>query len=174
MEQQALIPEFEQVATEAPPTVPNDGNGRPKGTRNRKHKLLQAIAQKHSPEILMRVVQAALDGDMLACKMIFDRTWPKPRTAPLTLDLPPTATPADIRAAMHKLLEQVASGELTTDDGAALISMMKDMLAAHVIDARILPEAAAVQTVDVRQTFADRLARVIEARRQTETPAEQP
>jgi hypothetical protein len=169
MEQQTLDPEFEAIETPAPASeAPNDGNGRPRGARNRKHRALERVARSEAIPLLQTVINAAKNGDMMAAKIILDRVWPKPRTAPITLDLPATSTPADIRSAMHELLARVAQGELTTDDGAALIGMMKDMLAAHVIDARILPETAAVQTVDVRQTFADRLARVIEARRQTE------
>lgn len=132
-EQQALIPEIIGSDDER---KPNDGNGRPKGARARKHKLLEAIARNNSVALLETVIAAAMNGDMIAAKIVFDRIWPKPRTAPVAIpDMPATNSPADIRKAMHDMLARVTSGEITSDDGAAVVAMMRDILQAHSIQA---------------------------------------
>ncbi len=150
-------------------TAPNNGKGRPKGARNRRHRALERVAQSEAIPLLQTVINAAKSGDMMAAKIILDRVWPRPRSAPINVDMPPTETPSDIRAAMHDLLSRVARGELTTEDGQALIAMMTDMLRAHSFEQN-LPDANAGVTIDVRGTFAERLARVIEARQKSLEP----
>ena len=163
MQQANLIEGFEPTPNQAP--VPNAGNGRPKGARNRKHRALEAAARSRALPLLTKVILAAENGDMQAAKIIFDRIWPKPRTAPIQCELPKTETPADVRLAMMEVIQRVSRGELTADDGAALVSMMRDILDAHSI--KTLSSADdddSANIGDVREIFAKRLGRIIEAR----------
>src|SRR5262245_53633298 len=112
----------------------------------------------------MKIIQAAENGDMAAAKIILDRIWPKPRTAPMTCELPPTSTPAEVRAAMLEVIQRVSRGEITSDDGAAMVSMMRDILDAHSIKT-LSPESDNQSLAgDVKQLFQERLTRIIEAR----------
>src|SRR5262245_59123641 len=134
MEQQALIPE---VVADAPidrlgrhnPGLPNGANGRPRGALARERgifQLMKKVSTSYAVELCEKLIGEALAGDMLAMRIIMARIWPRPRTAPVQIDMPATETPADLRAAMHELLKRVTSGEITTDDGQALVSMMMD------------------------------------------------
>jgi hypothetical protein len=171
-DQEALFPEVLAPVREA--AKPNDGNGRPRGSRNHKHKILQRIAQAHAVPLIESVIAAAEAGDMLAAKIVLDRIWPRPRTAPITIDLPETATPAELKTAMHQVLGRIASGELTTDDGAALVATMKDIITAYALDARA-PAASApgllVAGEDAREVLAAKVARLLAARDQAPEPA---
>jgi hypothetical protein len=149
---------------QAPPAAPNAGNGRPKGARNRKHRALEQAARSRALPLLAKVITAAENGDMMAAKIIFDRIWPKPRTAPMVCDLPKTETAADVRTAMLEVLQRVSTGEITSDDGAALVRMMRDILDAHSIKT-LAPEAdQELLDGDIREQFAQKLGRIIEAR----------
>lgn len=155
-------PDSEQRSEPAP--APNKGNGRPRGARNHKHKALEAAARSRALPLLLKIIEAAEQGDMMAAKIVMDRVWPKPRTAPITLELPKTETPADVRAAMLEIIQRVARGEVTSDDGAAIVRMMKDILDAHSIKT-LSPESDNESlSGDARQIFSERLARIIEAR----------
>jgi hypothetical protein len=151
--------------------APNAGNGRPKGVRNRKHAALEAAARSRALPLLLKVIEQAEAGDMMAAKIVLDRVWPKPRTAPITLELPATETPADVRAAMMEIIQRVSRGEVTTDDGAALVAMMKDILDAHSIKTLSPDSDNQSLSGDAKQIFSDRLARIIETRA---TPVEDP
>lgn len=163
MEQQPLLPEA---------VAPNGGNGRPKGAKNLKHRALERAARSESLPIVQKLCQMARDGDVLAARVILDRVWPRPRTAPFSVELPPTRTPAEVRAAMHLLLDRVASGEIAPDDGQALVAMMRDTLQAHNIQT-MSPVTVNIdaRSADARQLLAERLAKVVEQRRAPEGDA---
>jgi len=108
---------------------------------------------------------AAIAGDMTAAKIILDRVWPRPRTAPIAVDLPVTETPADIRDAMTQLLKQTFKGEITTDDGQAIMSMLKDQLAAHSIRT-VEGSAEPAQAIDAREALFLKLKTAIERRQE--------
>jgi hypothetical protein len=145
--------------------APNGGNGRPRGARNLKHRTLERAARSHSLPIVMKMIEQALEGDTIAAKIILDRTWPRPRMMPLELRLPETKTPAELRAAMHDLLAKIASGTIAPDQGAAFMSVMRDVLESHRIQTFDPSTAVAVETTNARNLLADKLAKAIEARK---------
>lgn len=166
MEQEPLIPEvLETPRLGASGPAPNNGNGRPRGARNLKHRALERAARSESLPIVRKVIAQALDGDMYAARLILDRIWPRPRTAPIQFELAPTKTPAEIRQAMHELLGKIARGDIAPDEGAAISAIMRDVLDAHRIQTFDLGATVEVQQSSARDQLADRLARAIEERR---------
>ena len=160
MEQATFIDGFEPADSKViPPNV-----GRPAGARNKKHRELEKYARSRSMELLAKICDAAEKGDMAAAKIIMDRVWPRPRTAPMSCDLPKTETPADVRGAMLDVLQRVSRGEITSDDGAALVSMMRDVLDAHSIRTLSGDDDKTAIAGDVRELVQKRLGRIIEAR----------
>jgi hypothetical protein len=147
-----------------PNQAPNNGNGRPKGARNRKHRELELYARSRSMRLLEKIITAAEAGDMMAAKIIMDRVWPKPRTAPIACELPKTETPADVRAAMLDVIQRVSRGEITSEDGAALVAMMRDVLDAHSIKTLSPESDNDALTGDVRAIFQEKITKIIEAR----------
>src|SRR5262245_7885714 len=157
-----LPPEPERVRLDSrgrPIRPINGGIGRPHGVRAKKYVLMEKIADNNRVELVETVIGAALRGDMIAMKLILDRIGPRPRSLPLAIELPPTSTPVEIQAAMHELLGRVARGEISTDDGAALVSMAKDILAAHnVVENMLSPQSQPGRpVVDVREMLVQRL-----------------
>jgi len=156
--------EPDEAPDQAPAGNSPIGNGRPKSARNRKHRALEAAARSRALPMLLKIIEAAEAGDMQAAKIVMDRIWPRPRTAPVTLDLPKTETPADVRAAMLDMIQRVAAGEVTTDDGAAIVAMMRDILDAHSIKT-LSPESDQESlSGDAKTVFTARLQKIIEAR----------
>lgn len=170
MEQEPLIAEVLPPARPAGTNGgPNGGNGRPRGARNLKHKALERVAQSEAVPILRQLCKQALDGDTQAAKIIFDRIWPRPRTAPIAVDLPETRTPAELRAAMHGILAQVATGQIASDDGAALVSIMRDVLDSHRVQTIDNDTHGAVEETSTRELLITRLERAIEERERAST-----
>ena len=149
-----------------PRTITPPSNGRPKGARARKNAILDRLLETNKVAVMERVIAEACAGDMVAAKLILDRVMPRPRTAPVVVDLPDAQTPGELRAAMHEVFQRVAAGEITTDDGAALLAMMRDIIQAHSIqtaDGARLP--GLIAAADPRAALLARLTKVIERRR---------
>ena len=162
---QATLDGFEPASeSTAAPDAPNNGNGRPKFARNKKHRELEQFARSRSMQLLAKICDAAEKGDMIAAKIIMDRVWPRPRTAPIACELPPTETPADVRAAMLEVLQRVSRGEISSDDGAALVTMMRAILDAHSVKTPSPESDTEAIAGDVRDVFNEKLGRIIEAR----------
>lgn len=167
MEQQPLIPEVLEERSDAP----NNGNGRPRGARKIKYQALERAVRAEILPILQKLIAQAKAGDTYAARLILDRVWPKPRTAALSIELPETRNPAELREAMHRILNQVAAGEIAPDEGAAFMTIIRDVLEAHRIQTFDPVSSAEMQGPNARELLATRLARMIEERNRRALPA---
>jgi hypothetical protein len=143
------------------------GDGRPKGAGNVRYRALERAARAESLPIVMKLIDLAKSGDILAARLILDRIWPRPKSAPITVDLPATGTPDEIRAAMHELLQRIASGAIAPDDGQAIMGAMKDILTAYVIPAYGSSAIVVTEGKSAREQLAERLQKAIAARAET-------
>lgn len=171
MEQYPLLPEVVDPEENLdsmgrPPQLPNGGRGRPRGARAVKYSLLEKFATDRAPELWQSVYTEAIAGNMIAAKIIFDRIWPRRRSAPIEADLPEINSAADILAAMREVYQRVNTGVIAPDEGEALNGMLKDLLAAHSIESMMPPSGSGASTAnDARSLLAQRIARVAEDRR---------
>lgn len=159
-----ILPPEEDEHRSTPP------KGRPKGSRNLRHYYLEKLAKDNAISLVRSVIAAANGGDMVAAKIILDRIWPRPRTAPIAVELPAVDSPAGIRDAMASALEQVFAGHISTDDGQALMSMLKAKLEAHSIRTVEGP-AEVAQASDAREALFLKLKTAMERRQQQEPGA---
>ena len=98
--------------------------GRPKGTRHHATLLAERLMESDVPDVVRAVVDAAKGGDMTACKFILERIVPIRRGRPILIDLPAINCAQDLVNAAGRVVDAVASGELTTEEGAALVSVV--------------------------------------------------
>jgi hypothetical protein len=84
---------------------------------------IRAAIEKRKDDILQAVIDAAVSGDMQACKMLLDRITPplKPVAAQITLPVPEGAGLAEQGAAV---MRGALSGEISPDIGAQLITAL--------------------------------------------------
>lgn len=115
--------------------------GRPKGSRNRSTKALEAIFEGEAEALTRKAIEMALDGDTVALRMCMDRLMPIRKDRPITFSLPEIESPADLTKATRALMQGVADGEITPSEAAEL----SKLLDAHV---------KAISAAD----FAERLA----------------
>jgi hypothetical protein len=69
-------------------------NGRPPGVPNKITPIREEL-EKHGPVVVDVVVNAALDGDMVACKLVLERICPALRPIEISLTTPRQATPEE-------------------------------------------------------------------------------
>lgn len=75
-------------------------SGRPRGSKDRYTKFREMV-EGDTPDIIRKVVQIALDGDLAAARIILDRVWPQDSERELEL--------RDEMAAIMTRLDQLES-----------------------------------------------------------------
>ena len=117
------------------------GPGRPAGSRNKATVVLDQLADAGGREILEKLMDAAKGGDMRAADLVLSRIWPVRKGRPITLELPPIETAADIVSALGKVADAVAAGDVTPDEASAV---------AHVLEVK----RRAIETADLESRIS--------------------
>jgi hypothetical protein len=94
--------------------------GKPKGARNRATQLVEKLLSKDIKKVVEVVQTAALNNDLVACKLILDRVAPPARGRLVAFDLPSINSAADGEAAIAAILAACGAGKLTPDEAKTL------------------------------------------------------
>ena len=100
-------------------------SGRPKGARHAALVALDAIGEAAAGEVMQAVVDAAKAGDVRAAEILLRRLWPERKGRPLIVELPSIAGAADLPAAVGAVVQAVAAGDLTTEEGQAIAAILE-------------------------------------------------
>jgi hypothetical protein len=103
-----------------PRTISGNPSGRPRGSKNRTTLLLEAILEGHAVQILDKIIELGLDGNINMLGKCLERILPRPREPSLTIDLPPVTSAADSAVAKSAILEAIAAGKITIDQAERL------------------------------------------------------
>lgn len=99
--------------------------GRTPGARHVALVALDAIGEEAAQALLKSVVSEARAGDMTAARIILDRVWPARKGRPVTFAMPRLETARDIARAVGGILEAVAAGLLTPEEGQGLAAILE-------------------------------------------------
>jgi hypothetical protein len=100
------------------------GAGRPPGSRNSASKAIEALLDGEAEAITRVAIEKALEGDMVAIRLVFDRVCPAPKSRRVNVTLPDTSDAAGIECAHAAVIQAVASGDISPDEGTALAGML--------------------------------------------------
>jgi hypothetical protein len=123
--------------------------GKKKGTRNKATQVAEKLLSKDIGAVVEVVIKAALDSDLVACKLILERLLPAPKPAGRMLSgfqLPVLRTAEDVAAALAVVIACVSNSLLTlseASDLSALIERQGKALAASDHEHRLLALEAA-------------------------------
>ena len=94
-------------------------SGNPNGRPKKDVADLRPLLAKHGKDVLQIVIDAALDGDLVACKIVIDRLYPsiKPTAAKVTV---PTGKSLDETG--NNIIESTLDGTIAPDIGTQLLS----------------------------------------------------
>ncbi|MAO93816.1 MAG: hypothetical protein CMM78_04775 [Rhodospirillaceae bacterium] len=101
------------------------GAGRPAGSRNNATKAMDAMLDGEAEAITRIAIEKAMEGDMTAIKLVFDRVCPAPKSRRVNIALPDTSDAAGIECAHAAVIQAVADGEISPDEGTALAGMLE-------------------------------------------------
>lgn len=118
-----------------------EGNpGRPRGARHKATQAALALLDGQAQALTQKAINAALGGDTTALRLCLERIAPPRRDAPVAFDLPRMETACDAAKAAGAVLEAVAAGELTPQEGAhimALVETYRRTLETTELEARV-------------------------------------
>jgi hypothetical protein len=147
----------EMNATETPPPPAQNGaptargrpfepgtsgnpNGRPKGHRNKATLAMEELLDGDAPALTRKVIERALEGDMVAMRLCLDRVMPPRRDRPVAFELPKIESAKDVPAAGAAILQACADGALSPGEAAEIIGLLSTyarMLEDTEIEARM-------------------------------------
>ncbi len=119
---------------------PPGNPGKPKGTRSRVTRAMEVLLEGEAEALTRRAVEMALAGDPVALRLCLDRLLPVLRERPVSVDLPPMASPKDAVAASAALIEAVAAGEIAPGEArelGRLIELHLRAIEVHEFDTRL-------------------------------------
>jgi hypothetical protein len=96
--------------------------GRPPGSKNKTTRILEQLADGQAEQLVQKLLQQALAGDVSCLRMALDRIWP-PRQ-PINVTIPPINSSQDVLAAIAAICTALGQGRLTPDEIIALSSVI--------------------------------------------------
>lgn len=101
------------------------GQGRPQGSRNKTTRAVEALLDGQAEALTNKAVEMALSGDGQALRLCLERLCPPRKSRPIEITLPDTKDASGVDNAMAVVVQAVASGEITPDEGTTLSAMLE-------------------------------------------------
>jgi Family of unknown function (DUF5681) len=94
--------------------------GRPPGSKNKVTQIVEQLAEGQAEQVVQKVLEQALAGDVASQRMILDRVCPPRKGQPVNVVMPPINTSQDLFAAIASIWTAIREGRLTPDEASAL------------------------------------------------------
>jgi Family of unknown function (DUF5681) len=94
--------------------------GRPPGSKNKVTRALEQLAEGQAEQLLRKVIEQALAGDVTCQRMMLDRLYVPPKARPINVPIPPINGREDALSAIAAIFSALGQGQLTPDETTAL------------------------------------------------------
>jgi hypothetical protein len=112
-------------ATRFKPGQSGNPAGRPAGSRNADALEAEAIIGRHLPDVVEAACRRAKEGSERAQALLISRVLGPARRRPVTIDLPETATLADILSAQASVTRLFAAGMLSGEEAETASNLLE-------------------------------------------------
>jgi hypothetical protein len=99
-------------------------SGRPRGSRNKASLRMQELLEEHEEQLVKKAIELAMDRNIAALRLCFDRIAAARRTEPLFPEMPPLADAAGAVGAMASLASAAIAGDVTADEAVKLAKVI--------------------------------------------------
>lgn len=104
-------------STRFKPGQSGNPKGRPAGSRNAVTLAMEKLLDKDAKAITKKAVELAKNGDTVALRLCLERLVPVRKGSPIRFDLPSLTNTGDVRAAALAVLQAVADGRISPEEG---------------------------------------------------------
>ena len=103
----------------------SSGNpGKPRGARHRATQAVEVLLDGQAEALTQKAVDMALEGDTTALRLCLEWIAPARKDGPIFVSLPPIKSAAGAAEAAAAIVNEVAAGEITPAEGAAVMSLL--------------------------------------------------
>jgi len=99
--------------------------GRRQGSRNKATLALEALMDGQAETITQKAVDLALEGDTTALRLCLERIFPPRKSRPVNIALPEVTTAEGVAEAQGAVVQAVADGELTPEEGSTITGILE-------------------------------------------------
>jgi hypothetical protein len=107
------------------PGTSGNYNGRPVGSKNKRTQLT-VLLESRAEDLLNKLLEVALAGDVNALRFCVERLIPKAHHEPLDIDLTMNINDQRIRKIKNKILNSALSGLISFSDADKIIKLLDD------------------------------------------------
>ena len=99
--------------------------GRPPGARHKTTMAIEKLLDGEAEALTRKAIEIAKEGDTTALRLCLERIAPVRKGALVTFAMPVITTVADVPKAAGAILQAVAKGRLSPDEGASLMAIVE-------------------------------------------------
>lgn len=99
--------------------------GKPKGTKNHATRLAESLLDGDTEKLTRKAVELALSGDTAALRLCLERILPPRKSRPVNITLPEAKTVDGVAEAQSAVVQAVADGELTPEEGSTITGILE-------------------------------------------------
>ncbi len=116
---------YKTEARNADGTFAPGNPGKPKGSRHRATRAIEAMLEGQQEALTQAVIDKALEGDVTALRLCLDRIAPARKDAPVSFALPEIETAEDAAKAARAILKAIAQGDVTPLEAATVMAVVE-------------------------------------------------
>jgi hypothetical protein len=98
--------------------------GRPRGSRNRATIAVESLMEDQAEALGGKMIDLAMSGNTTALKFCLERVTPRMKSRRLNIELSAIQTPADVSAAMSRVIEAAACGDIDVEQARSMTSLL--------------------------------------------------
>ena len=100
-------------------------SGKPLGSRNKATQAAQGLLEGEAEQLARKAIDAALEGHPAALRLCMERILPIKKETPVSFAMPDMNKTTTAVQAAGALLAEVASGELTPNQGTQIMGLIE-------------------------------------------------
>jgi hypothetical protein len=100
-------------------------SGKKPGTRHRATLAVEQLLDGESEALTRKAIELAMDGDLTALRLCLERICPPRKSRPIAINLPESKTAEGVALAQAAIVQTIADGELTPEEGKTLSDILE-------------------------------------------------
>ena len=99
--------------------------GRPRGSLNKVTLAVQSLLDGEADALTRKAIDLAMNGDTVALRLCLERLCPPRKSRPINIKLPEVETTEGVAKAQNAVVQAVADGELTPEEGNIISGILE-------------------------------------------------